>query len=262
MNYFDKVTLITGGSKGIGSGCAKVFSAAGAKVVICDVDSPAGEALAVDLTAQGPGRCHFEYCDVRTPDEIKYVVSRTIEEYGRLDCLVNNVAGFLPFGPIDDLSIDGFQELLKLNLISYVSACKFALPHLRRTFGSIINIGSLSSKLGQHWAAAYCASKGAISAFSKALAIEEARNSVRVNEVLPGNIISQSRIELEAGMRNGAAFHDYVETWQWLGHSGTIEDVGNACLFLASDKASFITGAELVISGGAELGFGPKLPVA
>jgi len=147
-----------------------------------------------------------------------------------------------------------------MNLISYFVGCKLALPYLRQSGRSIINIGSLTSKLGHQRATIYCATKGAISAFTKALAIEEAKNGVRVNAVLPGNIMTQSRADLEARMKNSQAFHDYVEKWQWLGRSGTIEEVGYACLFLASDSSWFITGIDLILSGGAELGFGPKEP--
>jgi NAD(P)-dependent dehydrogenase (short-subunit alcohol dehydrogenase family) len=148
-----------------------------------------------------------------------------------------------------------------MNVISYFVACQFALPYVRQRRGSIINIGSLTSKLGDHWATTYCATKGAISAFTKALAIEEAKNGVRVNAVLPSNIITQSRLDLESTMKNGQAFHDYVESWQWVGRSGTTEEVGHACLFLASERAKFITGIDLIISGGCELGSGPKSPM-
>jgi NAD(P)-dependent dehydrogenase (short-subunit alcohol dehydrogenase family) len=122
-------------------------------------------------------------------------------------------------------------------------------------------MGSLTSVLGHHLATIYCATKGGISAFTKALAVDEAKNGVRVNAVLPGNVLTQSRADLEANMKNGRAFHDYVEKWQWTGRSGTVEEVGQACLFLASDQARFITGVELILSGGAELGFGPKVPI-
>jgi NAD(P)-dependent dehydrogenase (short-subunit alcohol dehydrogenase family) len=261
VRAFDKVALITGGSKGIGSGCAKVFTEAGGTVVICDRDQVNGLRLADQLSAEGPGTCHFEECDVRRPVDIERVVRTAIARHGRLDCLINNAGVAPPPRPIDDLSVEDFDELLRMNLVSYFVGCKLALPYLRQTRGSIINMGSLTSNLGHHRLTIYCATKGAISAFTKALAIEEAANGVRVNAVLPGNILTQSRVDYEARMKNSQAFHDYVEKWQWLGRSGTIEEVGYACLFLASDQARFITGIELILSGGAELGFGPKEPM-
>ncbi len=257
---FDKVSLITGGSKGIGEGCARVFCAAGAPVVICARGREAGEALAAELTAQGPGECHFEPCDVRYPDEIKRVVDRTVARYGRLDCLINNAGTHPPHKTIDEFSIAEFEELLRVNLVSYFAGCKFALPHLRQTRGNIINLGSLVGAMGQQLATTYCATKGGISAFTKALAIDEARYGVRVNAVLPGNIISDSRIQGVARSENPEEMDKLVDSWQWPGRSGSIEEAGHACLFLASDGASYISGIELIISGGSELGYGIKAP--
>jgi NAD(P)-dependent dehydrogenase (short-subunit alcohol dehydrogenase family) len=261
VHKLNKVTVVTGGSKGIGSGCAKVFVEAGASVVICDLDTTNGQRLAADLSSHGPGRCHFEQCDVRNVDDLQRVVETAVKRFGRLDCLINNAGTHPPFKLIDNFSAAELRDAMEMNLVSYFVACKCALPYLRQTRGSIINMGSLTSLLGDHGVTTYCATKGAVSGFTKALAIEEAKNGVRVNAILPGNIMTQSRFDLEATMRNGKAFHDFVESWQWLGRSGTPEEVGHACLFLASDKASFITGTELILSGGAELGFGPKAPM-
>jgi len=260
IQSFDKVTLVTGGSKGIGEGCARVFCAAGAPVVICARGREAGEALATELTAEGPGECHFEPCDVRKPEDIKRVIDKTVERYGRLDCLINNAGMHPPHKPIDEFSIEEFKDLLQLNLVSYFAACKYALPYLRQTQGSVINMGSLVGVMGQQLATIYCAAKGGISAFTKALAIEEARYGVRVNAVLPGNILSYSRIQGVAQLENGEELDKLVDSWQWPGRSGTIEEVGYACLFLASDGASYITGIELIVSGGSELGYGIKAP--
>ncbi len=260
IQSFDKVSLITGGSKGIGEGCARVFCAAGAPVVICARGREAGEALAAELTAQGPGECHFEPCDVSDPDQIRRVVDRTVERFGRLDCLVNNAGTHPPHRTIDEFTIEEFEQLLRVNLVSYFAGCKFALPHLRKTRGSIINLGSLVGVMGQQLATTYCATKGGISAFTKALAIEEARFDVRVNAVLPGNIISDSRIQGVAQSDNPEELDRLVDSWQWPGRSGSIEEAGQACLFLASDSASYITGIELIISGGSELGYGIKAP--
>ncbi len=259
---FDKATLITGGSKGIGSGCARVFTRAGAGVVICDIDEETGRTLAAELTAAGPGACHFEPCDVRQPAEVERVIERTAARFGRLDCLINNAGQHPPHQPIDSFSVEAFEALLKLNLVSIFAACKFALPHLRETRGSIINLGSIVGAMGQWQATTYCASKGGVHGFTKALAIDEARHGVRVNAIMPGNILTQSRLDLEATMEYGQAFHDFVETWQWTGRSGTVEEAGNLCLFLASDAASFITGAEIPLTGGIELGQGPKVTVS
>ena len=259
MASFDKVAIVTGGSKGIGEGCARAFCAAGGKVVICARDVGTGKQLAAKLTAEGPGECHFEPCDVGVPEQIQRVIDTTIERHGRLDCLVNNAGWHPPSLPIDDFSIDDFKDLLQLNLVSYFAGCKFALPHLRKTRGSIINMGSLVGIMGQEYATTYCATKGGIGSFTKALAVEEARHGVRVNAILPGCIITPLAQSILAQARDPQAAENYLQTVQWIGRPGTIDEVGQACLFLASDAASFITGVELIISGGAELGYGAKV---
>lgn len=256
----EKVTLITGGSKGIGEGCARVFCRAGIKVVICARGRKAGESLAKELSEKGPGKCHFEQCDVSKPEEIKKLVDKTVKHFGRLDCLINNAGYYPPHKPIDDFSIDKFMDVLNTNLVSYFVACKYALPHIRKVHGSVINISSLVGNIGQEGATTYCATKGGITAFTKALAIEEVRYGVRVNAVLPGNILSDSRKRFVARSENPEALDKMVDALQWFNRSGTIEEVGQVCLFLASDAANFMTGVELIVSGGAELDYGKKYP--
>ena len=187
VKSFDKVALITGGSKGIGAGCARVFVEAGARVAICARGREDGERLAGELTAAGPGQCDFHCCDVTRPDEVREVIDWTVNRHGRLDCLINNAGTHPPHKPIDEFSVEDFRSLFETNLVSYFVACKHALPHLRRVRGSVINMSSLVGSMGQQLATIYCATKGGITAFTKALAIEEARYGVRVNSVAPGN---------------------------------------------------------------------------
>lgn len=249
-----KVVLISGGSRGIGEGCARVFMSAEYNAVICARHPNPGKRLADSLTKTGPGKCHFEVCDVTRPDSVRGLIEKTVSLYGRMDCLLNN-AGFHPdHRPIDGFSVAEFEELLRLNLVSYFAACKFALPHLRKTRGSIVNIGSLVGNIGQEWASTYVATKGGISSLTKALAIDEMRHGVRVNSVLPGVI------HVPASDIRTADMQKRIESWQWAGREGTAEEIGHACLFLASEGAGFITGIDLIVSGGAELGYGIKKP--
>jgi len=257
---FDKVTLITGGSKGIGAGCARVFVEAGARVVICARGSEDGERLAGELTAAGPGQCAFHPCDVSRPGQIRKLIDWTVERHGRLDCLINNAGTHPSHRPIDGFTVKEFRSLFEVNLLSYFVACQHALPHLRRVRGSVVNMSSLVGSMGQQMATIYCATKGGITAFTKALAIDEARYGVRVNSVAPGNILSDSRKRGVAAAEDPDALDRLVDSWQWPGRSGTNEEAGYACLFLASDAASYITGIELIISGGSELGYGIKAP--
>lgn len=260
--YTDRVVIITGGAKGIGAGCARVFVEAGAKVMICDTDKVAGEELANNMTDIGPGRCLFEVADMSKAEDIQRVVEKTIKIYGGLDCLVNNAGYHPPYKPVDDFSVEEVTKLLQTNFIGYFVASQHALPHLRKTKGSIVNIGSMSGKAGEEGATAYAGSKAAIHGFTKALAIDESRHSVRVNCVIPGNILSYGRKTGIASMppQEGAKFDKFIDSLQCAGRSGTCEEVGQLCLFLASDAASYITGVEVLISGGMELGYGPKYP--
>lgn len=256
----DRVVFITGGSKGIGAGCAQAFCQAGWLVVIGDVDQAAGVALAHELTDQGPGTCQFVLCDVRQLDGLQQSIDAAAVRYGRLDCLINNAGWHPPHQPIDDVSIESFRELLELNLVAVFAGCKFALPHLRPTRGSIINLSSLVAVIGQAHATTYCATKGGVSALTKALAIDEARHGVRVNAILPGSIVTPMRVAAVAQAPNPQALDSLLDSYQWPARSGRIDEVGQACLFLASEGAGFITGIELIISGGAELGYGIKVP--
>jgi NAD(P)-dependent dehydrogenase (short-subunit alcohol dehydrogenase family) len=145
-----------------------------------------------------------------------------------------------------------------LNLVSVFAACKYALPHLRKQQGNIINMSSLVAAMGQLHASTYVATKGAITAFTRALAIDEAKHSVRVNSISPGNIYTplwQSAIDAAPDPQQCRVDG---EAAQLLGRMGTIEEVGRLCLFIAAE-ATFTTGVDHLISGGAELGYGRKV---
>ena len=257
MSYSGKVVLITGGSKGIGKGCVKTFVAEGSHVVFCARNRDEGESLAVELSEQGPGKATFIPCDVMNTDEIRQLIDQTISKHERLDCLINNAGWHPPHKPIDEFSVQDFRDLLDLNLVSIFVACKFSLPHLRKTQGNIINLSSLVGTMGQLYATTYVATKGAITAFTKALAIDEAENGVRVNSVSPGNIYTPLWQEAIDAAEDPDQCRADGEAAQLLGRMGTIEEAGKLCLFIASD-ATFTTGVDHIISGGAELGYGRK----
>ena len=261
MVYTNKVTLITGGNKGMGKGIASVFVDAGAEVIICGRDAAAGIGLAKELTEKGPGRCDFEKCDVSHPHQVRAVIDSTVRRFGHLDCLINN-AGYHPsLGPVDDFTVEDLLALLQTNFVSQFVGCQHALPHLRKTKGNIINMGSCTAVLGQEGGAIYAATKAAISAFTKSLAVEEAAGGVRVNAVLPGNIYTESRVKgIQSMGQKGPEVDRWAEANQPIGRSGTPEEVGQVCLFLATDAASYLTGVELMITGGIELGVGVKFP--
>ena len=257
MRYADKAVIVTGGSKGIGEGCVRVFVEAGSKVVFCARDVKAGESLTAEVNARGPGTAAFLRCDVSKTDEVERLVDTTVERFGRLDCLVNNAGWHPPHKPIDDFTPAEFRQLFETNVMSIFVACRRALPHLRKTRGNIINMSSLVGSMGQLHATTYVATKGAVTAFTKALAVDEAAHGVRVNSVSPGNIYTPLWQEAIDGSSDPARTRADGEAAQLLGRMGTIEEAGRLCLFLAAE-ATFTTGVDHILSGGAELAYGRK----
>ncbi len=257
MFYSNKVVIITGGSKGIGEGCVRAFVGGGSKVIFCSRNAESAASFALALNERGPGESHYIRCDVANPAEVEHLIGATIDRYGRLDCLINNAGWHPPHKPIDEFSVQDFRDLLDLNLVSIFTACKFALPHLRKTRGNIINMSSLVGIMGQLHATTYVATKGAITSFTKALAIDEAIYGVRVNSVSPGNIYTPLWQEAIDAAPDPDRCRADGEAAQLLSRMGTIEEAGKLCLFIAAE-ASFTTGVDHVISGGAELGYGRK----
>lgn len=259
LRYADRVVIVTGSSSGIGKGCAQEFVKAGAKVIVCSNDEGQGTAVATSLKsmAQPPGDASFVYCDVRKDEEVRSLIEAAISRYGKIDCLINNAGWHPPHKPIDDFTVEEFRALIDLNLVSAFTACKFALPYLRQTKGNIINMASLVGTMGQHLAVTYVATKGAIVALTKALAVDEAPNGVRVNSVSPGNIYTPLWQEAIDAAPDPKQYRADGEAAQLMGRMGTIEEVGRLCLFIAAE-ATFTTGVDHILSGGAELGYGRK----
>ena len=188
MRYDGKVTIVTGGSAGIGEGCVRVFAGAGSTVVFCSRGEKPGRALEAELAAEHPGRVLFLRCDVSNEDEVRGARRRGRAAL-RPPRLPRQQRRPAPAAPPDRrLHRAELRALLELNFVSMFVACQQALPHLRRTKGNVINMSSLVGAMAQLHATTYVATKGAITAFSKALAVDEAAHGVRVNVVSPGNV--------------------------------------------------------------------------
>ncbi|XP_062947014.1 17-beta-hydroxysteroid dehydrogenase 14 isoform X2 [Cynocephalus volans] len=240
--YAGKVVVVTGGARGIGAGIARAFEAG-------------GRALEQGL----PGAV-FIFCDVTQEEDVKTLISRTICRFGRLDCVVNSAGYHPPPQWPEETSAQGFRQLLELNLLGTYTLIKFALPHLRKSRGNVINISSLVGAIGQSQAVPYVATKGAVTAMTKALALDESQYGVRVNCISPGNIWTPLWEELAALTPDPKATVREGMLAQPLGRMGQPADVGAAAVFLASE-ANFCTGIELFVTGGAELGYGCKARV-
>jgi NAD(P)-dependent dehydrogenase (short-subunit alcohol dehydrogenase family) len=256
-----KVAIITGGTMGIGKGCVKAFCQAGVNVVAAGRSEDLGKDLARELTALGKGACRFFTCDVNIEARLKALVEYTVAEFGGIDVLVN-CAGYFPLQrPMDEVTVKDFHDILQTNLVAYYALARYSLPYLRTRKGNIVNIGSVIGTTGDEGAATYCATKGAIEAMTKSMAVDEARHGVRVNEIKPGHICNEMFEKTTARQKDPKAFLEYSETLQWMGRGGTSEEVALAVLFMASEWASFITGASLMVTGGYEIGEGPKKPI-
>jgi len=255
MRFQDRAVIVTGGSKGIGAGCARVFCAEAGLVALWDIDAGAGARLAAELSAAGPGRAVFLPCDVRDERQIESAIGRSVREFGRLDCLINNAGIHPPAQRIDDTSLDEVDALLRVNFLSTFAASKYAAPHLRRTQGTIINISSMTAVLGQEQSAAYSASKGAQLSLTKALALELGRDGIRVNAVLPSNVDTPLMREWAATLPDPESALQRVAALQVFGRMAQPEEIGRVCLFLATADSSFVTGQGIEVEGGASLDY-------
>ncbi len=255
MRFEDRVVLVTGGAKGIGEGCAQVFCREGGIVAIVDLDDDAGPSLAAALTAAGPGRAEFFRCDVADSEAFRQTIDTVADRFRRLDCLINNAGVHPPATSIDETSLDDMRRLLQVNYLSTFAGCKYALPHLRRTRGTIVNMSSMTAVLGQHLSTAYCATKAAQVGLTKALAIEAGPQGVRVNAILPGNVDTPLMRDWAATLDDPESALERVANLQVFGRMASPVEIGQIALFLAIEESSFLTGQAIEADGGAALDY-------
>jgi NAD(P)-dependent dehydrogenase (short-subunit alcohol dehydrogenase family) len=246
MRLENKVALITGAASGMGASMARIFAGEGAKVVVADVLEAEGKAVVADIT-RANGAAMFHRLDVSNETEWKAAVDAALAAYGRLDILVNNAG--LSGSAVEDLfETAAWDRLMAVNAGGVFLGMKFAVPLMTaQGGGAIINVSSISGITGQHGVhVGYNASKGAVRTLTKAAAVQHGADNIRVNSVHPG---------LMPPMRSSGRTADPEVRAKMLrqvpmGRAGRPEEVANAVLFLASDEASYITGAELWVDGG------------
>ena len=255
MRFHNRAVIVTGGSKGIGEGCSRVLCAEGGLVAILARGKDAGEKLARELTEQGPGRAIYIGCDVSDAHALRSAIEQTVKAFGRLDCIINNAGAHPPATRIDDTSLEDMEQLLRLNYMSTFAGSKFAVPHLRKTRGTIINISSMVAIVGQDQSSAYCATKGAQLGLTRALAVELGPEGIRVNAICPGNVDTPLMRDWAATLPDPQSALDRVSALQLNGRMGTIEEIGRIALFLATEDSAFMTGQALEAHGGACLDY-------
>lgn len=255
MRFENKVVIVTGGAAGIGRGCVEVFHAEGARVAIVDRDAGSAEQLAGSLNATRARSAAAYACDVANATQLQQVIHEAANHFGRLDCLINNAGIHPPDTPLDKMPLADAQHTMAVNFFSTYVASQTALPYLRKSRGTIVNMSSMTAVLGQKNSAAYAASKGAQLSFTKALALEVAPDGVRVNAVLPSNVDTPLMRAWAGTLADPQSALDRMAQLQPLGRMAVPQEIGRVCLFLASEDASFITGQGIEADGGAALDY-------
>ena len=266
MKLEEKVAIVTGGARGIGEGIARCLAKEGARLALIDLDGKAAEATASTLDVEAVG---FE-ADVSSEKEMKAVLQRVVERFGKLDILVNNAGGGLDArstgvgSPFTRLDQENWDEQLATNLRTTFSATKAAIPHLQqRKEGCIVNIASIAGLLAMVFLPPYAAAKAGVISLTRTLALELARNNIRVNVICPGLIwtpgwemlssVLKERVKnyAELGLRD--IFLQEVKRSVPLGREQTTEDIGKLAAFLCSPDAKNITGQVISVDGGITL---------
>ena len=254
MGTFDgKVVIVTGGAYGIGKDTALEFAREGASVTIADVNEEAGREVESDLQSLGAGGL-LVTADLAHIDECRRVVSRTVDAFGGVDILFNNVGIQSPdsYLNVEDTPEELWDRILDVNLKSYYMMSKFAIPEMRkRGGGAIVNTASVQGLQSQKLVPAYAASKGGVLSLTRQMALDYAEENIRVLAVCPGTIDTEM-VRTIARMEEGDP-DETVEEWgkgHPIGRVGQGVDVANVVLFLASDKASFMTGEHVNVDGG------------
>lgn len=255
MNRLEKkVAIITGGATGIGEAISKKFAAEGAQVLVVGMAQDPVKEVINDIK-KAKGKAIGYSADISTEENAKEAVETAVKHFGRLDILINNAGVYPEVNTVDKYSTEAFDNLLKNNLKTAFLMTKYAIPHLKKSQGCIVSAGSEAGKIGIPNVSPYGGTKGFMHAFMKGVAAEQAKNGIRVNCVAPGPIdtawthkeTSDITKKIEKQMMSATP----------LGRRGTPEEIANVYLFLASDDASYVTGAVYSADGGITIGKGP-----
>lgn len=246
MRLKDKIAIVTGAGRGIGRAVALRFAEEGAKVVVDDVDARLGAAVVAAIAAAG-GTATFVNADVSDPAAAEGLIAATVAAYGRVDVLVNNA-----ICATADVLNNNWEANLAVALRGTSHCSESAIPVMRDSGGgSIVNIASVNGLIGLQAIHAYSAAKGGVIALTRSLAVAHGKDNIRINCICPGTI--QTEV-WEPMLARNPKILDEITPWYPLGRIGQPVDIANAALFLASDEASFATGAVFVIDGGLTAG--------
>jgi NAD(P)-dependent dehydrogenase (short-subunit alcohol dehydrogenase family) len=239
----DKVAIITGAGSGIGKATAELFAAEGAKVIISDINEKNGTETVDELKKKG-GEAFFIKTDSSKPEDNEALVKRTIDKYGRLDIAVNNAGIAGPLAATGEYPIDGWQKVVEINLSGVFYGMRYQIPAMLDKGGSIINIASILGNVGTRLSPAYVAAKHGVVGLTKASALEYAPKNIRINAIGPGYISTPLLNALDEKTLS------MLKDLHAMGRLGESNEVAELILWLASSKASFVTGAYYPVDGG------------
>ena len=247
----DKTAIVTGGAAGIGEACVRRFVADSAQVLIGDVNTERGKALAGELGQNAV----FHPLDVADEASFVAAIDAAVSNFGKLDILVNNAGYVFPAEPVQRTTNEEFERVINTNIRGTFYGCKLAYPHLKKTKGCVLNISSMAGVTGQADHAVYAATKGAINALTKATAVDWGADGMRINALCPTGVWTDA---LRAWMKiqpRPDEIESYLDRIHSLGYCATPELIASVAAFLCCDDAKFVTGCIMPVSGGSECGY-------
>lgn len=244
-----KVALVTGAAQGIGKGIAAAYAREGAKVALLDLDEVTTRAATTEIQQAG-GEAMAVAADVGDEHAVNRAVQDVSEHFGTIDILVNNAA-VMPAGRLHETSPEDVERCLAVNIRGAYLLSRAVIPAmLKKRAGVILHMSSVTGLLGLPGVAIYSATKGALASLARAMSTDYAAQGIRVNAIAPGTIDSPMLHNFLAAQKNPEPLRDAFDAMHPIGRVGTIDEVAQVCVFLASDEASFVTGATYTVDGG------------
>jgi len=247
----NKVIFVTGSASGIGRECAMAYVREGATAIVADLDMEQAQRTAAEI---GP-RAYPVHCDVASPAAVDSAVAAALARCGRIDAIHNNAGVSSPSKPLDETTEEEWDRLFSVNLKSLLWTTRATLPALKESRGAILNTASMVGLIGQAGHAAYVATKGAMISLTKSMALDYAPFGIRVNAVCPAGVWTPMLEKWAEEQADPAGIHAYLDQIHTLGYCPHGDVIADAAAFLLSERARFITGCILPVSGGAELGY-------